>query len=394
MANKNIQMRERAAGIWNNLFPITVAKNVLNTNGVDVETQFGETVQYADDINKISPKKINFVAHRGFSELAPENSKTAFELAASNRGGFWGIETDLRRTSDGHWVCMHDATINRTTTGTGNVSSYTLAQLAAFDLIGSGEKIPTFDEYLNICLRSNLVPIIELKETGNLALVVEKIIARGLEYKCVIISGTPGLLNTVRALNKRIKMQYLVSTIDQTQINLVKTFRNCAISCNITGLTEANVAMAHAQGLEVATWTVDNVSDIIRVMGYGVDYITTNKGASRVTAKEKAFTIRKTSGSAAYLHEAYSTETATLTWDAAREETKLTYDAPFRDMVERGAIAFVNSNVTSKDRGFTFATRSETADSLYFKCYLNGVAFHPLGVGTQDFWLSIMVREF
>lgn len=89
------------------------------------------------------------VAHRGLFKHAPENTLTAFGACIPLRCGF---ELDIRRTRDGHLVCMHDEDVRRTTNGTGKVSDRTLAELRKldaggwFDRVFTGERVPTLAE--------------------------------------------------------------------------------------------------------------------------------------------------------------------------------------------------------------------------------------------------------
>jgi len=93
------------------------------------------------------------VAHRGLLKVAPENTLANFRACLELRLGF---EFDVQRTKDGHLVCMHDTTVNRTTDGTGNVSDLTLAQIKKldagswFDSTFAGEQVPTIDEVLQL----------------------------------------------------------------------------------------------------------------------------------------------------------------------------------------------------------------------------------------------------
>ena len=89
------------------------------------------------------------VAHRGLLRHAPENTLAAFAACLDLNLGF---ELDVRRTKDGHLVVLHDATLDRTTTGKGKLADHTLAQLRKldagswFDPAFAGEKVPTLDE--------------------------------------------------------------------------------------------------------------------------------------------------------------------------------------------------------------------------------------------------------
>jgi len=93
------------------------------------------------------------VAHRGLLRHAPENTLANFRACLELRLGF---EFDVERTKDGHLVCIHDGTVDRTTNGTGKVSELTLAQLREldagswFDPKFAGEKVPTVDEVLKL----------------------------------------------------------------------------------------------------------------------------------------------------------------------------------------------------------------------------------------------------
>src|SRR5918912_1660156 len=71
------------------------------------------------------------LAHRGASALAPENTIEAFRLALEAGAG--GLELDVHMTRDGHVAVIHDATVDRTTSGTGSVSAMTLEELRSLD---------------------------------------------------------------------------------------------------------------------------------------------------------------------------------------------------------------------------------------------------------------------
>lgn len=78
------------------------------------------------------PNRAPFVvAHRGASAERPEHTLAAYELALQE--GADGVECDVRLTRDGHLVCVHDRTVDRTSSGTGLVSELTLDELKALD---------------------------------------------------------------------------------------------------------------------------------------------------------------------------------------------------------------------------------------------------------------------
>ena len=106
------------------------------------------------------------IAHRGASGLAPENTLASVKRALEI--GVDLVEIDIHLTADGHPVVIHDRMVERTTDGTGLISTMTLAQVKELDA-GSwfgaefrGEQIPTLEEVMLICRRKALV-LVETK---------------------------------------------------------------------------------------------------------------------------------------------------------------------------------------------------------------------------------------
>ncbi len=111
-----------------------------------------------DRASEIREKLINrdqssvlVVAHRGDWRYAPENSLMAIDNAI--KMGVDIVEIDVQRTKDGHIIVMHDATLNRTTTGKGNISDWTLDSIRTLNLkngcaIKTKEKVATLEEAL------------------------------------------------------------------------------------------------------------------------------------------------------------------------------------------------------------------------------------------------------
>ena len=130
-------------------FPSSNNNDAIATPANAQQAESGTSTVFSDGSTE------RFVAHRGYSNYAPENSIPAFELAG--KIGFWGIETDICETSDGQFVCMHDDTLDRTTNGSGAISDYTLDDLSQFQIdygnyLNTNEnlKIPTLEEYISI----------------------------------------------------------------------------------------------------------------------------------------------------------------------------------------------------------------------------------------------------
>jgi glycerophosphoryl diester phosphodiesterase len=110
------------------------------------------------------------IAHRGSMIDRPENTLSALRLAIVVKANI--TEVDVRTTSDGVLICMHDAELSRTTDGKGKVSGSTLAELkkldagAWFDRKYKGERVPTLREAL-AAAKNKIDLMIDLKEDGD-----------------------------------------------------------------------------------------------------------------------------------------------------------------------------------------------------------------------------------
>lgn len=117
----------------------------------------------------LSEKNIWVAAHRGWSSKYPENTLLAFKAAMEL--GVDQLELDVRVTKDNELVVIHDATVDRTTNGTGKVCEMTLAEIKALDAGGwmgpeyEGLKIPTFKEFMDLVKDHPTMTLdVELKE--------------------------------------------------------------------------------------------------------------------------------------------------------------------------------------------------------------------------------------
>ncbi|MBB73958.1 MAG: hypothetical protein CMJ75_05525 [Planctomycetaceae bacterium] len=113
---------------------------------------------------------IQVIAHRGASSRFPENTRASALAAVSS--GATVIEADVRTTRDGHLVVLHDATLDRTTTGSGPVGERTLAEIRRYDA-GTwfdprfhDQRVLTLSEVYAIC-RGKMDVLLDLKETGE-----------------------------------------------------------------------------------------------------------------------------------------------------------------------------------------------------------------------------------
>lgn len=131
------------------------------------------------------------VAHRGSSADRPENTLAAITRAIE--AGATAVEADVRTTSDGHLVILHDATLDRTTTGSGNVAEKTLAEVRRldagswFDGKYSDQQVPTLRDVLTAC-GGKIDVLLDLKQQGEpfARRVADEVKSHGSQQKTIV----------------------------------------------------------------------------------------------------------------------------------------------------------------------------------------------------------------
>lgn len=225
-------------------------------------------------------------AHRGRSGVAPENTLAAFEAAIELAVDF--IECDVRRTSDGAIVLMHDAAVNRTTDGEGEVSAMSLEQIRALDA-GSwkdesyaGERVPTLAEALEAVTPACVLDI-EIKQRGIAEQVVEEVCAADAIRRVSIVSFDLDDLRVAKAAEPRLACGWIsggpeaeghegILALIDTALEVGCNF----VTCNHRAITEGFVYECHVRGLALMAWTMDEEQDIRRQMELGVDALVSN----------------------------------------------------------------------------------------------------------------------
>lgn len=131
-------------------------------------------------------------AHRGASHYAPENTLEAFLLAADM--GADGIELDVHLSGDGELIVAHDETVDRCSSGTGDILSMTLSQLKELDFSNRkpgyrGVRVPTLEEVYRAVKPTGMVINVELKTNANAY--------DGIEQKCVDLARAAGMADRI-----------------------------------------------------------------------------------------------------------------------------------------------------------------------------------------------------
>ena len=215
-------------------------------------------------------------AHRGVSDLAPENSMAAFQLALDQQCD--GIELDVRLMS-GQVVVMHDASVDRTTNGTGLVSQFSLEQWQQLD-VGNGEAPPSLRQVLDLvagCCEVN----IELKSAD----LVDQVAAEmtfaedyfGFQQSQFCVSAFDHrLLMSVKHILPHVNIAPLIASCPVVLAQFAHDMGAQALHSD-TDTTDAELVKdAHSRGLTIRVFNVKQAADLLRLNHIGVDAVFVN----------------------------------------------------------------------------------------------------------------------
>lgn len=231
------------------------------------------------------------IGHRGCG-YGVENTAEAFTRGAEM--GMDGLECDVRVTADSVFVISHDETTERVG-GHLKVAESTLADLKAErysqernGVTYSGSTICTLEEYLDICRRHAVTPVIEMKwstginnnDVGNVAALMKLIDDKGMTGDVVMLTSMKKVLEHIAANYPGVKIQFLTSQ------HWLRDFDWCTghrfdPDINHNHVDAETVDRFHRLGLKVNTWTINNIKDYRRMVEAGADMITTDRLAPR-----------------------------------------------------------------------------------------------------------------
>lgn len=219
------------------------------------------------------------IAHRGLVGEAPENTVSSILDASKEHVDF--AELDVQETKDGVVVLMHDRSLKRVTGINKKVSDLNYSQIEKLHFIGGSasdgraERIPKLDTVMK---RANgkIKLDIEIKPYGRkmdlTAKVVGLIEKNKIVKKCIVTSFDYDVLAYIKQLNPEIKTSFLLkSAVRDVSIKNVDIF-----SVEQHFVTAQLVKNIHRHNRKIHVWTVNNVEDMRRFEGYGVDYIITD----------------------------------------------------------------------------------------------------------------------
>lgn len=248
------------------------------------------------------PTKL-IIGHRGFSSHYPENTMIALQEAVN--AGALGIEFDVRKSRDGVYLLMHDATVDRTTDGTGNVASMLWSDIqdldagAWFDPQFAGTKVPSLEAVLDEFQTYDIWLFINIKLGLNDSLaILRDVQRRGILSKAVFFAPTE-IINQLRRYDPRV-----IAVNDGTPgVDAYKAVLDNAVANDHQAVSVSMTALAnnphiseeiHNRGKRVlASFISSNYSTrMAQMIGQGVEYILGNDVEAMLTHATNAGVVQ------------------------------------------------------------------------------------------------------
>jgi glycerophosphoryl diester phosphodiesterase len=236
------------------------------------------------------------IGHRGAAGLVPENTMASFRDAV-DRWAVDMIELDVRASSDGHCVVIHDPTVDRTTDGTGRVADRTLAELRELDagyrlqddagdlpFRGQGLRIPTIDDVLEALPETPLTievkigtaqaPMFEAIRRFDAA---DRVVVAGMNHRDRSLFGDYGGARS--GSTRDVRSFYLLHRLfaGRAWRRSCEVFQVPEWQGRLRLVTPRFIRDAARHRLPVHVWTVNDPADMARLLDWGVDALITDR---------------------------------------------------------------------------------------------------------------------
>ena len=229
-----------------------------------------------------------WIAHRGAGKLAPENTLAAFRLGASH--GYRMFECDAKLSADGVVFLMHDAALDRTTSGRGIGGAQPWSALAQLDAGGwhsrayAGEPLPTLENLARFCLANGHLLNIEIKPTPGTERETGEAVAReaarlwqGAAVPPLLTSFQVESLEGAQAVQPELPRGLLLDKLWDGWLDAARQLGCVAIVCNHALWDATVVSMVHDAGMRALSYTVNDDRAAQRLLELGTDGIITDR---------------------------------------------------------------------------------------------------------------------
>ncbi|TAF52173.1 MAG: glycerophosphodiester phosphodiesterase [Oscillatoriales cyanobacterium] len=235
------------------------------------------------------PPFVDVIAHRGYSAGAPENTIIAFEQAIAL--GARSIELDIQWTRDDVPVVTHDPSLGRTIAGSGRIADLTWDELQTcdagswFNAEFSDQRVPSFEQVLQQVHRLPGQLFLDLKpycqwSKERVALLLDLLDRYQWRDRSVACSFDPDVADRFNAdIRNPMAIGYSLATPDSFDELFPRAITAGAVLVCAYDMLLADPDLiweAHAAGLEIVAWTVDQLEDMQRLSDFGIDRVITN----------------------------------------------------------------------------------------------------------------------
>ncbi len=216
---------------------------------------------------------MHIMGHRGASAYEPENTLRSIRRALEM--GVSAVEVDVHLSKDGRLVVIHDDTVDRTTDGHGRVRDLTWEELRRLDA-GRGERLPSLEEVAEL-LHGRAHLIAEVKDPQAGPALVQCFRERRLFEAAHAISFWHPVVKAMKEAEPRLQTGVLLVGCPVDPGGLARAARADALVLQYSYVTPELVAQAHAHGLQVFVWNIDDPETLKPYLTMGLDGIGTNR---------------------------------------------------------------------------------------------------------------------
>ena len=227
------------------------------------------------------------IAHRGAGKLAPENTLAAFRLGAAH--GYRAFECDVKLSADGVPFLLHDATLERTTSGRGPAAALSWAELSRLDAGGwhsprfAGEPPASFAAIARFCLRNDFALDVEIKPspgdelaTGRAVATAAATLWAAAPLPPLLSSFQPSALQGARDAAPQLPRALLLDSLCDGWLDEALALGCVAVIIDHLLVDAAVLAAIRGAGLRGLVYTVNDPAEASRLDGLGIDGIVTD----------------------------------------------------------------------------------------------------------------------
>ncbi len=228
-----------------------------------------------------------WIAHRGAGKLAPENTLAAFRVGASH--GYCAFECDVKLSADGVPFLLHDATLERTSSGHGLASSLSWNELSRLDAGGwhsrgfAGEPLPSLAGVAAYCLRNGFALNIEIKptpgdevQTGRAVAAEAARLWAGQAMPPLLSSFRPDALQAARDAAPQLPRALLLDSLPEGWFEQAKALGCAAVVTHFALMEAAVIERLRGADMRALVYTVNDAAEARRLVALGIDGLITD----------------------------------------------------------------------------------------------------------------------